>query len=532
MEHHAAGRTGQRPLRYAAYINGKDVEGLSGAYLHTVTARTILEDTFAGLKLKHDLDTGRVDPRTAGGRVIGGCAVADETMLTEAIGAAADAAPVWARSTMQDRWQLAHRMIELLREHRDVLVEILVAEGQPISSARAMIDSYPLAGWSEETLQWCAAQLHHSRRDGNRERIVRRVPDGVVCVNPPQNAAAPNALFGATALLAGNTLVVRAPRSVPLGVTFAMREVVAPALEEIGAPPGTLNVLCGPPMLEPWLAHPRVNDVVYIGGSAKGLAFEREAIAAGKKPILELAGNDASVVWRDADLADAVRSLTECFSQSGQICNLPNHVIAHPAIADRLIERLSAAAREIRPGFPDDPDVVLTPVLMSEGFFAAITDALAKGATLVEGGRRLEVDGSPSDTGLFLEPTVLRVDGLQDARSLDAVRNETFFPLLPVIVPEHGTDDELLDRMVSFLNGNAYGLRNSLWARNSAVIDRFVQEVTNGGMLKVNESHSSFLPLLPTHGGTGLTGGSFGEANYLMLRTTHLQGVSVVRPAG
>ena len=51
--------------------------------------------------------------------------------------------------------------------------------------------------------------------------------------------------------------------------------------------------------------------------------------------------------------------------------------------------------------------------------------------------------------------------------------------------------------------------------------------VTNGGLLKVNDSHIGFLPYLPTHGGTGLTGGPFGEPNYPLLRTSHLQGISI-----
>ena len=72
--------------------------------------------------------------------------------------------------------------------------------------------------------------------DGDREMILRRVPDGVVCINPPQNAAAVNALYGLTALLAGNAVVVRAPRGVPLSCMYAMREIVAPVLEEAGAP--------------------------------------------------------------------------------------------------------------------------------------------------------------------------------------------------------------------------------------------------------------------------------------------------------
>ncbi|MGS2644123.1 aldehyde dehydrogenase family protein [Streptosporangium sp. LJ11] len=517
---------------YPAYIGGRDITGDSGKYVHTVTTRAVLEDTFSSLRLKRDLDLGVVDIESAGDVVAGACAVADEAMVELALESAARAAPEWARFPLATRMEIGYRIAERLAEHRDELVEILVAEGQPRSLAEGMVDGIPLTGWSRETLGWCAAQMRFDRHDGEREMILRRVPDGVVCVNPPQNAAVANALFGVTALLAGNAVVVRAPRGIPLAVMYTMREIVAPVLEEAGAPPGTLNALCGPPMLDAWLASEHVDDIVYIGGSKKGLALERDCVAAGKKPILELAGNDCFVVWHDADLDVAVESLTQFFTQSGQICNVPNQVVAHPAIADELVERLTVAVQKIQPGYPEERGVVLTPVLMVDAFHACVAQALGQGATLVHGGRRLEADGSASETGFFLEPTILRVDGLRDSRSLWVVRDETFFPLLPVIVPEAGgTDDDLLERVIEFVNGNAYGLRNSFWAADPSVIDRFAEGVTSGGQLKINDSHAGFLPFLPTHGGTGLTGGAFGEANYLMLRASHLQGVSIVRPA-
>ena len=257
--------------------------------------------------------------------------------------------------------------------------------------------------------------------------------------------------------------------------------------------------------------------------------MQNECVAAGKKPILELAGNDCAVVWRDADLDLAVGALTEAFNASGQICNIPNQVVVHPAVADELLDRLRAAAALIRPGMPEEEGVELTPVLAGEAFFATLDDALGKGARLVCGGRRLEVDGSPSDTGYFLEPTVVRVDGLARSRELTAVREETFFPLLPVVVPESGrTDDALLEDVIDFVNSNAYGLRNSFWSADTATVERFLNGVTNGGVIKINdESHCGFFPYLPSHGGTGLTGGVFGEASYMAIRTTHLQAVAM-----
>ena len=106
----------------------------------------------------------------------------------------------------------------------------------------------------------------------------------------------------------------------------------------------------------------------------------------------------------------------------------------------------------------------------------------------------MEIDGTASETGPFVAPTVLRVDGLAGARDLAAVREETFFPLLPVVVPE-ADDGGLLDEVIAFLNDNKYGLRNSLWTADPEVIEAVAARVNNGGLLKVNDSHIGFVPV-------------------------------------
>lgn len=515
---------------YPSYIGGRDVTGDSGEYVHTISTRAVIDDTFPSLRLKRDLDAGRPGVTAPADVVVGACAIADEAMAGQAIEAAARAAPEWARVPLDDRMAIGQAIARRLVEYGGPLVELLVAEGQPRDMSEGIVYGVPQTTWSPETLDWCAEQMVVRRQTEDREMLLRRVPDGVVCLNPPQNAATVNALNGLTAMLAGNTMVVRAPRGVGLSCMYLLREIVAPVLEEAGAPAGTMNALCGPPMIDAWIASKQVNDIIYYGGSHKGMQFERDCVAAGKKPILELAGNDCCVVWHDADLDAAVESLAQFFMNSGQICNVPNQVILHPAIADEVIEKLVATTRLIRPGYPQDRGVVLTPVLGADWFFGSLVEALAKGAKLVHGARRLDVDGTPSETGFFIEPTIVRVDGLRGARDMSVVRDETFFPLLPIIVPAAGdSDQELLEEVLAFVNSNAYGLRNSVWSSNEATVQRCLESVTNGGNLKINDSHGNFLPFLPNQGGTGLTGGAFGEASHPMLRTTHLQAVSIGR---
>jgi acyl-CoA reductase-like NAD-dependent aldehyde dehydrogenase len=527
----AAGPTGGRAaplLSYYSHIGGKDIAG--AGWVYTVTSRSLLEDVFTSVSLKRELERDP-DPRTPAAQhpyVVGRCAVVEDSDVDNATEAAAAALDEWSQTPLDERIALGRMFRGRLLASMGQLTDLLVAEAHPRRLARWELTGL-LQLFSDTNLAWYSQQMHTEFQHGGRRLIVRRQPDGVVCVNPPQNAPAPMAALAVLALMAGNTVVVRAPRSIALSTMYILRELVSPLLAELGAPAGTLNVICGKPrqIIDRWLEHPLVDDILYFGDSEEGLRLERECLARGKKPILELAGNDSVVVWRDADLDFAAEAVTECFYGSGQICMVPNCVIAHPDIADDLLDRIRREAAAIRPGFPDDENVLLSPVRRSERFFALLHQATSQGAELVCGGRRIELDGTPSEAGVFLEPTVVRVDGLASARQLDVVRLETFFPLLPVVVPTPADDRVLLDDVIDFVNSNKYGLRNSLWCRSPEVTERFVRRVRNGGLLKVNDSHIGTVPYLAAQGGTGLTGGAFGEAKYPMLKTSHLQGVSV-----
>ncbi|MFJ1794415.1 aldehyde dehydrogenase family protein [Kitasatospora griseola] len=520
--------TASLPLRtYGSYVNGKTLE--SDQWVYVIDSGTLLEDAFAGLTLKRKLEQGRIRPENLPAAIVGRVAKADRATVDAALEAAAVAAGQWVSFPLETRLERFGELLHArLAEKAQEITEILVAEGHPLALARWQVSGM-LECFGPESLGFYRSQMLQEFRRGERRIEVRRRPDGVVCLNPPQNAPLSSALLGVTSLMAGNSLVIRAPRSAPLGVMYVLHEIVVPVLDEIGAPPGTLNVVCGDPapMLSAWLDSPHVDDVMYFGSSENGIRFQERCIAAGKKPILELAGNDAVVIWKDADLDLAAEALTESFYGSGQLCMIPNQVVVHPAVADELIEHLVRHIGHILPGHPSQPDVLLTPVLRNEKFFQCLQDALDKGAELACGGHAMQADETRDPAGIFLEPTVVVVRGLESAREIDAVRHETFFPLLPLVIAEEAPDEVLLERFIGHLNTNEYGLRNSLWAKDPEVVEQVLARVTVGGLLKVNDSHIGFLPYLPTHGGTGLTGGVFGEANYPILRTSHIQGVSV-----
>ncbi|MFD1660495.1 aldehyde dehydrogenase family protein [Streptomyces caeni] len=508
-------------------MGGKLLE--SGEWVYSLSADALLDDVFASLRLKRNLERGKVSPDDVAGVVIGRVAKADPETVELAVKVAAEAVPAWSAVPLHVRLDtFAERLHARLADHAQDVVDILVAEGNPLPLAQWQVSGM-LEVFDPESVAFYRTQMLREFERRERRLQVRRQADGVVCLNPPQNAPLASAFMGVAAIMAGNALVVRAPRSGPLGVMYVLQDIVAPVLDELGAPPGVLGAVCGDPapMLNAWLDNPLVDDIVYFGSSENGVAFEQRCVGAGKKPILELAGNDVVTVWKDADTELAAEALIEGFYGSGQLCMVPNQVLVHPEAAPGLLEHLAREIATVRPGRPSDPGVLLTPVLRNEKFFTCLDDALAKGARLLHGGHAMQMDGTRHPHGIFLEPTVLLVEGLAGAREIDAVAHETFFPLLPVIVAEPASDDDLLEQFIAFVESNEYGLRNSLWAEDPAVVRRFTARIRGGGLLKVNDSHIGFLACLPTHGGTGLTGGVFGEANYFMLRTSHIQGVSV-----
>lgn len=507
---------------YQPWVDGHEVRPTS--WTHALRASAVLDDAFGAIALKRGLDRG-AEPPTDDDRVVARVGLADETSMAEALAAARRDQPAWAEWPLRKRLEVGYAVNAEIARRFDDFVDVLVTEGHPRRLAQWEVTGV-VSGSGPGTLDAQAATMETTFAAGGRDLRLVRKPDGVVCLAPPRNAAASTSVLGLLALVAGNTLVMKAPRSTPFGVTWIWRDVIEPVLRAHDVPPGVVAVLCGDPeeFLDQWLTSDDVDDLMYFGSSSRGIELERRCVEHGKKPVLELAGNDAVLVWSDAELDLAAAAAAECFYGSAQICMVPKQVVVHPVVADRFVERLVAAVADVRPGRPEDDDVLLTPVLKAQDFFEVLDEATAAGATVVTGGERTDENGRRDPSGVFLEPTVLRVEGLATARELRAVREETFFPLLPVVVAEPGED--LLDRCLTFLETNPYGLRNSLWGQDPDVVEHFCA-LRNGGLLKVNDSHIGFVDGLPTHGGTGLTGGVFGECNFPMLRTSHLQGISV-----
>jgi len=215
---------------------------------------------------------------------------------------------------------------------------------------------------------------------------------------------------------------------------------------------------------------------------------------------------------------------------------IPKKAFVHEDIYEAFEAQFVEKVGTLRVGLPSEPGISLSPVLKIAEFYQFLEDAVTRGARLLCGGTRVNHRGEPDAEGQFITPAVLAVDSVETALTMRCIQEENFFPLIPLVkvtgrhgVTGKGRERSILETMIGIANQNEYGLRISAWVRSIALRKQFMNEIHNSGILRINCRHVGFSPFMASHGGTGKSGGPYGELNYVWQKTTHLQGVTVNR---
>jgi acyl-CoA reductase-like NAD-dependent aldehyde dehydrogenase len=301
----------------------------------------------------------------------------------------------------------------------------------------SLVDSFPF----EEEAQPTA---------GGEFGLVVREPVGVVGAIIPWNA--PMGLISnkvAPALLAGCTEVLKSSPEAP-GEGYVLAEIA----EEVGLPPGVLNVVTADREVSELLVRdPRVDKITFTGSTAAG---RRIASICGERIArctLELGGKSAAVILDDIDLETVAQTISgaECLL-SGQVCSSLTRIVVPRHRHDALLEALSSTFSKVRVGDPFDPSTQMGPLASErqrDRVLGYIHKGVQEGATLATGGRRPD----HLERGWFVEPTVF---GNVDNGSTIA-REEIFGPVLSVVPAEDERD------AVRVANDTIYGLNASVF---------------------------------------------------------------------
>ncbi len=516
--------------QFTLLVDGKHLD--TGSYGYFPYSDKFISDFKNTFRIMTEIKTGKLqeNSREAQEYVFGKYCVGDTEANRLAIESAYKAFQSFRKVPLATRKKMLLDCYHLLLEKKEEFIKLMIIEGHPRKLAEWEFEGMRM-GTCPETIDFYCKQVRHEIGRYNNEILYwSRKPDGVVCITTPANASASDSYSGIFILITGNTLIIRPSLSAPLSTLFLWKEVVYESIVKNNCPLGIVNLIVGNPkkMMDEWLESPYVNDIVFFGDSNRGLEIGAKIFQAGKKPILELSGNDIVAVWKDGDLEKASDSLLDCFLGSTQICMVPKICIIHHKAYHDFSNLMVKKTKALKASLPSDPETILAPVGKIKDYFDFRSDAVAKGAKILCGGERINYLNQLDPEGMYIQPTLLEVLDIEQARDMRCVKEEIFFPLLPLIIVQ-GTDEEVFEKMIRFGNRHKFGIRTSLWISTAKYMRKFAKGLNNCGMIRINSRHIAFSPYLSTHGGTSKSGGPFGEMNYFWQKSSHLQGVSRIK---
>ena len=244
--------------------------------------------------------------------------------------------------------------------------------------------------------------------------------------------------------------------------------------------------------------NPLVALVSATGSERMGAEVGPRVAARFGHAILELGGNNAAIVAPSADLDLAVRGIVfAAAGTAGQRCTTLRRVIAHESVVDDLVDRIAAVYGRLEVGDPTDPGTLVGPLISQASFErmqAALAEAAEAGGTVVVGGDRVAVAGSPD--GYYVRPALVRMPA-----QTDVVRRETFAPILYVMSYRD------LDEAIALQNGVPQGLSSSIFTLDQREAELFMSSGgSDCGIVNVNIGTSG-AEIGGAFGGEKTTGG-------------------------
>ncbi|HXR96354.1 MAG TPA: aldehyde dehydrogenase family protein [Terriglobales bacterium] len=418
------------------------------------------------------------------GSEVGQCGDATSAEVERAIAAAyaaraaMAALPAWRRAQALSRLELA-----LASAAEEVACLMSAEAGKPIRDARGEVTRarLTLRTAAEEAVRIGGevSGLDVAAPGEGRFSIARRFPIGVIAGITPFNFPLNLVLHKlAPAIAAGNTIVVKASPRCPL---TALR--LAELAQALDLPRGAINILAGgAEPVRQLAADDRVAMISFTGSADVG--WKLKADAGRKRVTLELGGNAANIVHRDADIELAAERLAAGgFAYAGQSCISVQRVYIHRDIYDKLRDQLIERAGKLRVGDPRDEATDVGPMITLEAAERAeawIGAAIKAGARLACGGTR---------NGNQLTPAILE----QVPPNAQIYAEEAF---APVMVLEPFDDTE---RVLAAANAGRYGLQAGVFTRDLDFALRAFQTLEVGAVL-LNEVSSWRIDPMPYGG--------------------------------
>jgi len=413
--------------------------------------------------------------------------------VAHAIEAARAAQPAWAALTPVRRGEVLLDIALALRAaaedmaavvHRETRKSVKDARGETLGAVQLGIF---MAG---EGMRAYGRTL--TSGTPNKYCMTVRAALGVAGLIVPANTPIANVAWKVfPALICGNAAVLKSAEDSP-----ATAWLFSKIAHKAGLPAGVLNIVhgFGPEAGAALVEHAQVDVISFTGSTATG---RRIAEAAGRRLArvsLELGGKNPFVVCDDADLDNAVRwAALSAFSNAGQRCAAGSRIVVFDSLYDTFRDRFCARAESLKIGPADTDD--LGPVINArqlDAMLAALDGAVARGARIAVGGRRL-TDAAHAK-GFYMAPTVVENVERRDPLSC----TEIFGPVAALYRAKDFAE------ALAIANDTPYGLTAAIHTRNVNRAVEFGMKV-RAGVVNVNIGTYGSEPHMP-FGGFGQSG--------------------------
>ena len=386
----------------------------------------------------------------------------------------------WRLWPSPKRGDVVRQIGEALREKKDALGRLVSYE-----MGKSLQEGY---GEVQEMIDICdfavglSRQLHgltmHSERPGHR-MYEQWHPLGIVGVISAFNF--PVAVWSWNAMLAwvcGDVILWKPSEKTPL-CAVACQNIVAEVFKQNNVPEGVCNLVTGEREVGEWMANDKRIPLVSATGSTRmGKAVGAAVGARLGRSLLELGGNNAIIISKDADLDMAlVGCVFGAVGTAGQRCTTTRRLIIHEEVYDDFKSKLVNAYKQLRIGDPLDENNHVGPLIDKdavEQYKASIQKCKEQGGKFIVEGGVLEGDGYES--GCYVRPCIAEAQP-----QFEIVQHETFAPILYLM------KFKTIDEAIAIQNGVPQGLSSSIMTLNLREAEHFLSSAgSDCGIANVN----------------------------------------------
>ncbi len=405
--------------------------------------------------------------------------------INNAIKKADDRYKTWRKVSFSEKSKLLKNAAKELRENKQSYAEDITKEmGKPIAQALAEIEkcAWVCEYYAENAENHLANEIIETDA---QKSYVSYEPIGIVLAIMPWNYPFWQVFrFAAPALMAGNIGLLKHASNVMRSANNIQK-----VFERAGFPDGCFqNLVISSSKIEDILKDKRVKAVTLTGSKPAGSAVAATAGSEIKKSVLELGGSNALVVFKDANIAEAVKTCVQArFQNTGQSCIAGKRLLLHESIEDEFMEEFVKQVRELKSGDTMDEDTFIGTLAredLAEDLEKQIQDSVKQGAKIVLGGKRDKA---------YYEPTIIT----NVKKGMPVFDQETFGPAMAVSTFKE--DQEAID----LVNYSDFGLGVSIFTEDFTFAEKIVPAFEDGAVF-VNELVKSD-PRLP-FGGTKISG--------------------------